>query len=262
MHIFLFHIHCSLHHPLALCMFLCKMVVEPLGVGYSICKKIFIFNWRLIALQYCVCFCHTSTRMGVVLWRGYSFQQQQLCLNNSKIKLRFTLGSTSCPSLSVGCKRISKTYGHFIHFMAQSVSTHQDLGPNPFMKSDELYFEGIESKSIFTQNFGLRGRKFYFRRILSSTKLFTGRCFSDSFLITLGYYLVFKKPSWHTKCSGIQVGETLKSLSGADSARSPTCQHRCPVPSSALPPSFLPSMSLQFRPSFTECAGFPWWSSG
>ena len=79
--------------------------------------------------------------------------------------------------------------------MAQSVSTHQDLGLNPFMKSDELYFEGIESKSIFTQNFSLRGRKFYFRRILSSTKLFTGRCFSDSFLITLGYYLVFKKPS-------------------------------------------------------------------
>ena len=146
--------------------------------------------------------------------------------------------------------------------IAQSVSTHQDLGLNPFMKSDELYFEGIESKSIFTQNFGLRGRKFYFRRILSSTKLFTRRCFSDSFLITLGYYLNFKKPSRHTQCSGIQVGETLKSLSGVDSACSPTCQHRCPVPSSALPPSFLPSMSLQFYPSFTECAGFPRGSSG
>ena len=100
--------------------------------------------------------------------------------------------------------------------MAQLVSTRQDPGLNPLIKSDELYSEGIESKSIFTQNFSLRGRNFYFRRILSPTKLFTRTCFNDSFLITLGYYLIFKKPSGYTKCSGIQIGETLKSLSGTD----------------------------------------------
>ena len=30
-------------------------------VLFSIFKKLFIFNWRIIVLQYCVGFCHTST---------------------------------------------------------------------------------------------------------------------------------------------------------------------------------------------------------
>ena len=33
---------------------------RPVGID-TIFKKLFLFNWRIIALQYCDGFCHTST---------------------------------------------------------------------------------------------------------------------------------------------------------------------------------------------------------
>ena len=52
-----------------------KYIVKVFPYLFFCIKKLFIFNWRIIALQYCVGFCHIST------WISHSYTYVRSLLN-------------------------------------------------------------------------------------------------------------------------------------------------------------------------------------